>query len=68
MRSDPIRVAIDLETTGLRPDQDAIIEMGADVQSCHLKHSLVGERAHISGLNGALVIGDDASVWADSGG
>jgi glucose-1-phosphate thymidylyltransferase len=46
--------------------QDAIIEMGADVQSCHLKHSLVGERAHISGLNGALVIGDDASVWADN--
>ncbi len=29
MRSDPVRVAIDLETTGLRPDQDAIIEIGA---------------------------------------
>ncbi|HEU0026522.1 MAG TPA: exonuclease domain-containing protein [Ktedonobacterales bacterium] len=29
MRSDPVRVAVDLETTGLRPDQDAIIEIGA---------------------------------------
>jgi len=46
--------------------QDAIIERDATVESCKLKHSLVGERAHISGLRGALVIGDDASVWADS--
>ncbi len=29
MRSDTVRVAVDLETTGLRPDQDAIIEIGA---------------------------------------
>ena len=29
MRSQPVRVAIDLETTGLRPEQDAIIEIGA---------------------------------------
>ncbi|MDE3230479.1 MAG: 3'-5' exonuclease, partial [Chloroflexota bacterium] len=29
MRPDPIRVAIDLETTGLRPEQDVIIEIGA---------------------------------------
>jgi DNA polymerase III epsilon subunit family exonuclease len=29
VRSDHVRVAIDLETTGLRPDQDAIIEIGA---------------------------------------
>ncbi len=29
MRPEPVRVAIDLETTGLRPDQDAIIEIGA---------------------------------------
>jgi DNA polymerase III epsilon subunit family exonuclease len=29
VRSDQVRVAIDLETTGLRPDQDAIIEIGA---------------------------------------
>jgi len=28
-RPQPVRVAIDLETTGLRPDQDAIIEIGA---------------------------------------
>ncbi len=27
--ADPIRVAIDLETTGLRPEQDVIIEIGA---------------------------------------
>ena len=44
-----------------------IIEMNAEVQSCHLKHSLVGARARISGLSGSLVIGDDASVWADCG-
>ena len=29
MRSDTVRVAVDLETTGLRPEQDAIIEIGA---------------------------------------
>jgi DNA polymerase III epsilon subunit family exonuclease len=29
VRSAPVRVAVDLETTGLRPDQDAIIEIGA---------------------------------------
>jgi Rad3-related DNA helicase/DNA polymerase III epsilon subunit-like protein len=29
VRSEPVRVAVDLETTGLRPDQDAIIEIGA---------------------------------------
>lgn len=29
MRPEPVRVAIDLETTGLRPEQDAIIEIGA---------------------------------------
>jgi DNA polymerase III epsilon subunit family exonuclease len=29
VRSEPVRVAIDLETTGLRPDQDAITEIGA---------------------------------------
>ena len=29
MRAEPVRVAIDLETTGLHPDQDAIIEIGA---------------------------------------
>ena len=29
MRPEPVRIAIDLETTGLRPDQDAIIEVGA---------------------------------------
>lgn len=29
MRADPVRVAIDLETTGLHPEQDAIIEIGA---------------------------------------
>ncbi|HEX2349396.1 MAG TPA: exonuclease domain-containing protein [Ktedonobacterales bacterium] len=29
MRSEPVRIAIDLETTGLRPDQDAITEIGA---------------------------------------
>ena len=29
MRTEPVRVAIDLETTGLRPDQDAITEIGA---------------------------------------
>lgn len=29
MRPEPVRVAIDLETTGLRPDQDAITEIGA---------------------------------------
>jgi glucose-1-phosphate thymidylyltransferase len=45
--------------------QDAIIERDATVEACKLNHSLVGERAHISGLKGALVIGDDASVWAD---
>lgn len=45
--------------------QDTIIERDATVESCKLKHSLVGERAHISGLKGALVIGDDAAVWAE---
>jgi DNA polymerase III epsilon subunit-like protein len=29
VRPEPVRIAIDLETTGLRPDQDAIIEVGA---------------------------------------
>ncbi|HEX6796693.1 MAG TPA: 3'-5' exonuclease, partial [Ktedonobacterales bacterium] len=29
MRSQPVRVAIDLETTGLHPEHDAIIEIGA---------------------------------------
>ena len=29
MRPEPVRVAIDLETTGLRPEQDVIIEIGA---------------------------------------
>lgn len=29
MRSQPVRVAIDLETTGLHPEQDAVIEVGA---------------------------------------
>lgn len=29
MRTHPVRVAIDLETTGLHPDQDAVIEIGA---------------------------------------
>jgi len=29
VRSHPVRVAIDLETTGLHPDQDAVIEIGA---------------------------------------
>ncbi|HEV8194465.1 MAG TPA: exonuclease domain-containing protein [Ktedonobacterales bacterium] len=29
MRPQPVRVAIDLETTGLNPEQDAIIEIGA---------------------------------------
>lgn len=29
VRSDPVRVAVDLETTGLRTDTDAIIEIGA---------------------------------------
>src|SRR5262245_42073356 len=29
VRSQPVRVAIDLETTGLHPEQDAIIEIGA---------------------------------------
>lgn len=29
MRTRPVRVAIDLETTGLHPEQDAVIEIGA---------------------------------------
>jgi DNA polymerase III epsilon subunit family exonuclease len=29
VRSQPVRVAIDLETTGLHPEQDAVIEIGA---------------------------------------
>lgn len=29
MRPQPVRVAIDLETTGLHPEQDAVIEIGA---------------------------------------
>lgn len=29
MRTHPVRVAIDLETTGLHPEQDAVIEIGA---------------------------------------
>ncbi|MGZ3678089.1 MAG: exonuclease domain-containing protein [Ktedonobacterales bacterium] len=29
MRTQPVRVAIDLETTGLHPEQDAVIEIGA---------------------------------------
>ena len=29
MRTPPVRVAIDLETTGLHPEQDAVIEIGA---------------------------------------
>lgn len=45
--------------------KNTIIEVDADVRACKLKRSLIGARAHISGLKGALVIGDDASVWAD---
>jgi ATP-dependent DNA helicase DinG len=29
VRAQPVRIAIDLETTGLRPEQDAIVEIGA---------------------------------------
>jgi glucose-1-phosphate thymidylyltransferase len=40
--------------------ENSIIEAGAIVNSSHLDGSLVGERAQISGISGALIVGDDS--------
>ena len=42
--------------------ENSIIEAEAVIDSSQLDQALVGERAHVSGLSGAVIVGDDSVV------
>ena len=42
--------------------ENSIIEAEAVVDSSQLDRALVGERAHVSGISGAVIVGDDSVV------
>jgi len=42
--------------------ENSIIEAEAVVDSSQLNEALVGQRAHVSGVNGAVIVGDDSVV------
>jgi glucose-1-phosphate thymidylyltransferase len=45
---------------------NSIIETGAVINSSRLSGALVGERAQIKGVNGAVIVGDDSLVKSSS--
>ena len=47
--------------------ENSIIEAEAVVNSSQLNQALVGERAHVSGVNGAVIVGDDSVVKNKTG-
>jgi len=47
--------------------ENSIVEAGAMVDSCQLNQALVGERAHVSGVSGMVIVGDDSVVKNKTG-